>query len=130
MDMKRFSDLLNDAVKLRIFKCIKNVTDLGIIKLSSNLFELPKSNQLFVDSITTLIESNDYLQAGTLINELNLIESFEFDKIVIPMIFLNQFKILENLIKKKEMRNETMKFLDSFLNDSIKVEEHSKMYLL
>jgi hypothetical protein len=130
MDMKRFSDLLNDAVKQRIFKCIKNVTDLGIIKLSSNLFELPKSNQLFVDSITTLIESNDYLQAGTLINELNLIESFEFDKIVIPMIFLNQFKILENLIKKKEMRNETMKFLDSFLNDSIKVEEHSKMYLL
>ncbi len=98
------------------FRLIKFCSDYSVLRQALNLFEFKRFGNDLIDEIKDLLGMSNYKQAGIFIAELSLMKQIPFEDIVIPLVILNEFSVIENLNDTTTYQNDTMKFLDTFID--------------
>lgn len=115
---------LDDNTKHVAFQLLhdKNLTT---VKKTVAIYELIKSNHLFVRPIYRLIDKRDFKTAGQLACELHLFKEFDLRNLLVPLFLEDRMVIFENYVSHMSEKGkiEVVQFLDDLLRPPLSVLE-------
>lgn len=111
---------LDDNTKHVAFHFFHDKSIMSIKKVIA-IYELVKSNHMFINPLKRLLDKRDYKTAGQLACELKMFKEFNFFDLLFPLYLLDLMTIFEKYLKNAtQLRFGTIKFFDRLLDPPLK----------